>query len=117
MIQVKRNKLHRDKKMTSNDSMTAMVEYQIRQETTNMDAWLEQWSKRADDAHDFEPETSAYCAAVNVENDSQILVFERYEQGSHSLKLHVERPAHAGATETTGEARAGERAHSRYRSI
>ena len=42
--------------MTSNnDTMTAMVEYQIRSETTTMEAWLEEWTKRADDAHDFEP--------------------------------------------------------------
>ncbi len=86
----------------TNQPMTAMVEYQIRPATTSMDEWLTEWNKRAEDALDFEPETSAYAAAINLQDESNVLVFERYEQGSHSLQAHIERPAHTILTDTMG---------------
>ncbi|MEM7018362.1 MAG: antibiotic biosynthesis monooxygenase [Pseudomonadota bacterium] len=85
-----------------NRSMTAMVEFQIRAENTSMDAWLDEWEKRADDALHGEPETSAYAAAVNVEDDKNVLVFERYDKGDSSLQFHMKRPAHNALTETMG---------------
>ena len=90
---------------TENQPMTTMVEYQIRAENTSMPAWLDEWEKRADDARDGEPETSAYAAAINLDDESNVLVFERYVHGNNSLKLHVDRPAHATLTETMGALR------------
>ena len=83
-------------------SMTALVEYQIRAENTSMPQWLEVWSRRADDALLGEPETGAYAAAVNVEEPSHVLVFERYDKGRSSVKAHVERPAHKALTDDMG---------------
>lgn len=89
--------------MTDADrSMTAVVEFQIRTETTNMDEWLTEWHQRAEDALLGEPETSAYEAAVSTDDESCVLVFERYAHGSRSLQAHVERPAHAALTEAMG---------------
>jgi len=88
-----------------NESMTAIVEYQVRAETTSPEQWLETWQKRADDALEGEPETGAYAAAVNIEDDSNVLVYERYEHGHASLKLHIDRPAHSTLTATMGERR------------
>ncbi|TDJ48957.1 MAG: hypothetical protein E2O48_01655 [Gemmatimonadetes bacterium] len=89
----------------SDASMTTMVEYQIRAENTSMDAWLDEWEKRAEDALHGEPETSAYAAAINVEDETNVLVFERYEQGDRSLKFHMDRHAHTTLIETMGERR------------
>ena len=72
-----------------NQSMTTMVEYQIRSESTSMEEWLDEWETRARDALDGEPETSAYAAARNLEDETNVLVFERYRKGDGSLKLHV----------------------------
>ena len=47
--------------------MTALVEFQIRTEETTMDDWLAEWQKRAQDALEAEPETTAYAAAVSLE--------------------------------------------------
>ena len=58
-----------------NQSMTAIVEYQIRTETTSMPEWLDEWDTRAQDARDFEPETNAYAAAINMEDESNVFVF------------------------------------------
>ena len=55
--------------MANNQPMTAIVEYQVRRETTTVDEWLVEWDKRAEDAQSGEPETSAYAAALNLEND------------------------------------------------
>ncbi len=88
----------------TNESMTALVEFQIRPETTSLTDWLEVWNKRAEDARDGEPETTAYAASVNVENELNVLVYERYQNGSSSLKAHSERPAHAALMETMGAA-------------
>ena len=59
-----------------------------------MEEWLAEWNKRASDARDGEPETTAYAAAVNVEEENGVLIFERYALGERSLKTHSERPAH-----------------------
>ena len=86
-------------------SVTALVEFQIRAEQTTLDDWLRVWAARADDAHRGEPETLAYEAAVSLDNDLNVLVFERYRHGDSSLKRHMDRPAHATLTETMGERR------------
>ncbi|MCZ6458514.1 MAG: antibiotic biosynthesis monooxygenase [Gammaproteobacteria bacterium] len=88
-----------------NRPMTTMVEFQIRPENTSLEAWLDEWEKRADDAQHGEPETSAYAAAINLEDAKNVLVFERYVNGNSSLQRHVERPAHKTLTETMGERR------------
>ena len=59
-----------------------------------MEEWLAEWNKRASDARDGEPETTAYAAAVNVEEENGVLIFERYANGEQSLKTHSDRPAH-----------------------
>ena len=89
----------------SNASMTTMVEYQIRTENTSMDRWLDEWERRAEDALHGEPETSAYAAAINLEDEANVLVFERYVHGESSFKFHVDRPAHTTLIETMGERR------------
>ena len=88
-----------------NQAMTAIVEFQIRTETTTLDAWLDEWQKRADDAFEHEPETSAYEALVNTEDESRVLIFERYEHGKSSLQKHMARPAHQALEETMGARR------------
>ena len=47
---------------SDNRPMTAVVEFQIRPENTTMEEWLDEWQKRAEDALEFEPETTAYEA-------------------------------------------------------
>lgn len=86
----------------SDQSMTAVVEYQIRAENTSMSDWLSEWAKRAHDAQLGEPETAAYEAAVSLDDPNNVLVFERYDRGASSLKAHVDRPAHAQLVETMG---------------
>lgn len=85
-----------------NASMTAVSEFQIRMDETTMEDWLDEWQKRAQDALEAEPETTAYAAAVSPEDESRVLIFERFAHGSASLKFHVERPSHAALTETMG---------------
>ena len=88
-----------------NASMTAFVEFQIRTDETTMGEWLDEWQKRAQDALEAEPETTAYAAAVSLEDESCVLVYEHYAHGTASLKFHVERPSHAVLTETMGARR------------
>lgn len=88
-----------------NASMTVLVEFQIRTDETTMDDWLDEWQKRAQDALDAEPETTAYAAAVSLEDESCVFVCERYVHGSASLKFHMERPSHAALNETMGTRR------------
>ena len=85
--------------------MTALVEFQIRKENTTMADWVAEWDQRAEDARVGEPETTAYAAAVSLENDLNVLVFERYAKGSSSLGLHMKRPAHTRLTQGMGERR------------
>lgn len=73
---------------------TVLVEFQIRPESNSMAQWVSEWDLRARDAADFEPETTTYAAAVNVENPDNILIFERYSRGNESLETHMQRPAH-----------------------
>lgn len=80
-----------------------VVEFQIRTETTSLEAWLDEWQKRAEDAFDAEPETMAYEACVNVEDPSKVLIFERYERGLESVQIHMERPAHKHLHAVMGE--------------
>ena len=91
--------------MSADQPMTAIVEYQIRQENSTMDEWLAEWDKRAEDARQGEPETTAYASAVNLDNALNVLVFERYAQGDRSLGLHADRPAHTALIDTMGERR------------
>ena len=74
---------------------TTVVEFQIRPENNTMDEWVAEWDLRARDAADHEPETTAYAAAVNIEDPDNVLIFERYSHGDTSLKTHMDRPAHA----------------------
>ena len=83
--------------------LTALVEYQVRTETTTVNEWLDVWQQRGQDALLGEPDTSAYEAARSLQNESHVLVFERYAQGQSSLDAHVARPAHATLMETMGE--------------
>ncbi len=91
--------------MSTDQPMTAIVEYQIRKENTTIGEWLAEWEKRAEDARVGEPETTAYAAAVSLENDLNVLVFERYAKGNSSLGLHMQRPAHSTLNEVMGERR------------
>jgi quinol monooxygenase YgiN len=86
----------------SDRPFTALVEFQIRAENTDMDGWLSVWNPRGEDALVGEPETSAYATAVNTENELNVLVFERYA-GESSLQQHMERPAHAELMTALGE--------------
>ena len=80
--------------------LTALVEYQVRAETTTVDEWLDVWQKRGQDALVGEPDTSAYEAARSLQDESHVLVFERYAKGQSSIDTHVERPAHTTLMET-----------------
>jgi len=71
--------------------MTSVIECQIRKEKTTVNEWLSVWHERAEDARIGEPETSAYAAAINTEDELNILVFERYAKGDSSMKWHNER--------------------------
>ena len=86
----------------SNEPMTAIVEFQVNTETTSVEQWLEEWSKRAEDARVGEPQTPSYAAALNSETRDQVLVFERYSQGDISLKEHLNRSAHQELHERMG---------------
>jgi quinol monooxygenase YgiN len=83
--------------------LTALVEYQVRTETTTVDEWLDVWQKRGQDALEGEPDTIAYEAARSLQDESHVLVFERYAQGQSSIDSHLERAAHATLMETMGE--------------
>ncbi len=82
--------------------LTAIVEYQIRAENNSMDEWLEVWKPRGEDAQIGEPETLAYATAVNDEEPSQVLVYERYQR-PESLPIHSAREAHKTLLSTMGE--------------
>ena len=95
----------------SNDDrpMIAVVEFEIRTETTSTEEWLDEWEKRAEDAYDNEPETTAYEAAVHIEDESRVLVYERYERGLESLQTHMTRPSHKVIGEAMGARRMNKR--------
>jgi hypothetical protein len=100
-----RSVFYEGKKMPTDKPMTTVVEYQMRKENTTMEDWLAEWDIRAEDARVGEPETTAYAASINLKDDLNILVFERYAMGHDSLKLHMERPAHSTLIEGMGERR------------
>ena len=95
--------------MSSDQSMSVIVEYQIRKESGTMQQWVAEWDRRAADAREGEPETAAYVAAIPQDDDSQVLIFERYEKGQSSLDIHMKRPAHAKLGEVMGERRSTRR--------
>lgn len=79
--------------MHGTNPMTVLVEFEINTQAVSAAEWLTVWQQRADDAQQFEHETTAYATAINQSNRDQILVFERYERGDESLAVHVNRPA------------------------
>ena len=78
----------------SENPQTVLVEFEIRKENTTAEQWVAQWAKRALDAWHHEPETLAYEAMVSLEDDSRILIFERYANGKASVEAHMARPSH-----------------------
>jgi len=91
--------------MASDNPITVVVEFEVQTETTSRDEWLAAWQGRADDAFEHEPFAPAYEAAVSVEDESRVLVFERYENGDAGLQAHMERPAHRQLGELMGARR------------
>ncbi len=83
--------------------ITAIVEYQIRPENNTMREWLDVWSKRGLDAQQGEPETNAYATAVNLDDPNNVMVFERYANGTTSVTRHTQRQAHADLMQEMGE--------------
>ncbi len=84
--------------------LTVFVEFEIRKENTTAEQWVETWAERALDAWHHEPETLAYEAMISQEDDSRVLIFERYAN-LNSVELHVARPAHEKLQSIMGEAR------------
>ena len=85
------------------ESMTTIVEFQVNTEKNTVEEWLVEWSKRAEDSRVGEPQTPSYAAAVNVESNDNVLVFERYSRGDESLKAHLDRAAHKELQARMGE--------------
>ena len=79
--------------------MVIAVEFEVRRETTTTADWIRTWGERATDAFDYEPKTTAYEAAVAIDDPNKVLVFERYEGGDASLHEHMHRPAHEALME------------------
>lgn len=84
--------------------LTAFVEFEIRKENTTAEQWVATWAERALDAWHHEPETLAYEAMISQEDDSRVLIFERYANAS-SVEAHLARPSHQALQATMGEAR------------
>lgn len=82
--------------------MTTLVEYQIRSESCGADQWLDVWQRRAQDAEDHEPDTTAYAASLATEDSSRVLIFGRYKNGRLGLDSHMQRNAHAELLNTMG---------------
>ena len=49
----------------NDDPTTMIVEFEVNSETTTTDECLIEWTIRADDVRDGEPDTPAYAAALN----------------------------------------------------
>ena len=81
---------------------SVLIEYQVRTENNSVGEWLDVWNDRGEDARVGEPETDAYVAAVNLADESNVLVFERYANGQSSLDSHIDRPAHGELMEAMG---------------
>ena len=86
-------------------AFTALVEFQVRPENCTTAEWLEVWDKRAQDARDHEPGTLSYGAAVNLENELNVLVYERYANNAEAVQAHTDRPAHGELMTALGERR------------
>lgn len=86
--------------MANHSPLTALVEYEVRVENSDVGQWLDVWQARGQDALFGEPETFAYEAMQSQQNADQILVFERYKNGQSSLDAHIARTAHATLIET-----------------
>ena len=71
--------------MTTDQPLTTIVEYQIRPENTTLEEWLLEWNKRAEDARSGEDETSAYAAAINLENELNVDSFGQ----NASVNYHI----------------------------
>jgi len=82
--------------------LTALVEFEVRSDTTTMAQWLDVWGARGLDALAGEPETTAYEAAPSEEHEGQVLIFERYARGLSSVDTHQQRAAHLDLQETMG---------------
>jgi len=85
--------------------LTAYVELEIRKENTTAKQWVALWAERALDAWHHEPETLAYEAMISVEDNSRILIFERYANGITSIQAHMARPSHKALESAMGESR------------
>ena len=70
--------------MANHSPLTALVEYEVRVENSEVGQWLDVWQARGQDALFGEPETFAYEAMQSQQNADQILVFERYKNGQSS---------------------------------
>ena len=88
--------------MSNRSPLTALIEFEVRTTNTSVEEWLDVWRERGKDALSGEPETSAYEAAVSIQNPGQVLVFERYTHGQSSIDTHINREAHVTLTETMG---------------
>ena len=82
--------------------LTALVEFEVRTDTTTMAQWLDVWSTRGRDALTDEPETTAYEAAQSEAHERQVLIFERYARGQSSIDTHRQHAAHSHLQETMG---------------
>lgn len=85
--------------------LTTLVEFQIREENNNMGEWLSAWEPRGRDAMLGEPETTGYEACTNLEQPSQVMIYERYERGGRSLRAHMQRKAHRELNQAMGARR------------
>ena len=95
-----------DTENTMNQSpLTAYVEFEIRKDNTTAEQWVARWAERALDAWHHEPETLSYEAMISLEDNSRILIFERYANGMTSIQAHMARPSHKGLESAMGEAR------------
>lgn len=88
----------------SQSPLTVFVEFEIRKENTTAEQWVATWADRALDAWHHEPETLAYEAMISLEDDSRVLIFERYANAS-SVEFHLARPSHQALQSAMGEAR------------
>ena len=88
--------------MSSDTPITVLVEFEVETVTSSREEWLAAWQDRADDTYEHEPMTTAYEAAISVDNESRVFVFERYSNGDAGLQTHMERPSHRELGELMG---------------
>ena len=83
--------------------VTALVEFEIRSDTTTMAQWLDVWGVRGRAALAEESETTAYEATQSEEHEGQVMIFERYARGQSSIDRHQQVPAHTELQQTMGD--------------